>query len=398
MSRRLVILGLLLAAVAPVLAGPSPPAYYFTARRTTSSGSSAVIRDTSGVIWAYPADPDTAGKGKACAYVGGPYSRWKFMPDSTYTYTFYETGGDPDSVITDMETIALWGPSIATASDRLGVERSIDVPDSVFASYVWPYDDGITIELGGHVHTDSMTVDTLLSTGALSVSGTAIVGSLESEGGVTATTFVDADSVHAAAALLGDSLRVGDSGASDGVRIKGGLTVTGSTALATTRTSGTLTVGDGTGTDSLTVMGDIRARGGEIVAGTAGRVGSVVISDGSANVTSLSGAAWGSDVTLNVPFFFADFRLTGTVRSAYYVAGIDSSWIAMPAKSGWYDPTGSPVEDPPGGSAASMVTRPYHAYTKADSVIVLSHTCCVSDTLTHLFLFIGKKNLWRRGS
>jgi len=334
MSRRLVILGLLLAAVAPVLAGPSPPAYYFTARRTTSSGSSAVIRDTSGVIWAYPADPDTAGKGKACAYVGGPYSRWKFMPDSTYTYTFYETGGDPDSVITDMETIALWGPSIATASDRLGVERSIDVPDSVFASYVWPYDDGITIELGGHVHTDSMTVDTLLSTGALSVSGTAIVGSLESEGGVTATTFVDADSVHAAAALLGDSLRVGDSGASDGVRIKGGLTVTGSTTLATTSTTGTLTVGDGTGTDSLTVKGDIRARGGEIVAGTAGQAGSLVLSDGSGNTLTISTAAVGTDYAIQ----YKAAEKSGHVyynddstpyRRAYHVAGVDSTWRAQ---------------------------------------------------------------------
>lgn len=398
MSRRLVILGLLLAAVAPVFAGPSPPAYYFTARRTTESGATAVIRDTSGTIWAYPADTDTAGKGKACAYVGGPYSRWKFMPDSTYTYTFYETGGDPDSVITDMETLALWGPSIVTSANRLDVERSVAVPETLFSSYIAPHDAGLYTWLLGHVVVDSVTVDTLLTAAALAVTGGATVGSLESTGEVVAGTFVSGDYLYAATAIVDDSLRVGKSGGTDGALVKGGLTVTGLTALATTRTSGTLTVGDGTGTDSLTVMGDIRARGGEIVAGTAGRVGSVVISDGSANVTSLSGAAWGSDVTLNVPFFFADFRLTGTVRSAYYVAGIDSSWIAMPAKSGWYDPTGSPEEDPPAGGIVPAVTRPYHAYTKADSVIVLSHTCCVSDTLTHLFLFIGKKNLWRRGS
>jgi len=395
MSRRLVILGLLLAAVAPVFAGPSPPAYYFTARRTTESGATAVIRDTSGVIWAYPADPDTAGKGKACAYVGGPYSRWKFMPDSTYTYTFYETGGDPDSVITDMETIALWGPSIVTSANRLDVERSVAVPETLFSSYIAPHDAGLYTWLLGHVVVDSVTVDTLLTAAALAVTGGATVGSLESTGEVVAGTFVSGDHLYAATAIVDDSLRVGKGGVTGGALVKAGLTVTGLTALATARTSGTLTVGDGTGMDSLTVKGDARVRGGEIVAGTAGQVGSVVISDGSSNTTSLTGTAWGSDVTVNTPFFFADFRLDGTKRIAYYVAGIDSSWVVIPARSGLYDPTGTPEEDPPGGSAAHLVTRPYHAFAKTDSIVVLTHSCCVSDTTTHLFLFVGRKNLWR---
>lgn len=315
------------------------------------------------------------------------------MPDSTYVYTFYETQGDPDSVLTDMETLALWGPSIATSTARLGVERSVDVPDTVFSDYVWPYNSGRYLYLGGHVWTDSLTVDALLATVDLSVSDAATVGSLTSDGEIVATSFVDANSLHAASGAIDDSLTVGNGGASDGLKVRGGATITAHATLASASTDGTLTVGDGTGKDSLTVKGDVRARGGEIFAGTAGQAGKVEVSDGSSNKTSLTGTAWGSDVTLNLPFFFADFHTQSKARCAYYVAGIDTSWVAISVRDLVYDPGGaSESEDAP-----VVGSRPIYTTCKTDSIIVHFYASTYPrDDLNRILLLIGKKNLWRR--
>lgn len=435
MRRALVFLVLVTIVCGAALGGPAAPKYRFLVRMPTAGGSYYWrTPDNGATVTAYPAGKDTTGAGKAAAYPGDQVYYWLFIPDSTNTYDFYETGGDPDSLIATGEAVALMGPELVVADsavtasslredpdgrfrpstpfeftpactlftrhiypDTLGTAirfgASVEIDDTLRVSRVEPDSSGLDLTLGGHVRADSVTVDTLLATVDLSVSDAATVGSLTSDGEIIATSFVDADSVHARAGAFDDSLRVGTGGVGDGFKVRGGATVTGTTSLVTLTTTGSVTVGDGKGTDSLSVRGDMRARGGEVFAGTAGQVGKVEVSDGSSNKTSLTGTAWGSDVTLNLPFFFADFHTQSKARCAYYVAGIDTSWVAIPVRDLVYDPGGaSESEDAP-----VVGSRPIYTTCKTDSIIVRFYASTYPhDDLNRILLLVGKKNLWRR--
>ena len=337
-------------------------------------------------------------------------------------YDIYRISGGTDSLVVDNAYI----------EGRIAAKESVDdtslVASSVGTSEVINYSlqsaDYDTNSVGalalgseavGQDELEDNSVDsTNAAAGALSPTDLKAASAMAAGEVLIATGSTGADWVSTVGALTTTgTFTVGDGSGTDSVAIRGpakqrdgyAFTSTGAITGATLTSTGTTTVGDGTGTDSLTVLGDIRARGGDIVAGTAGQAGTVGISDGSSNLSTLTGTAWGSNVTINTPFFFADFKLdnsryhgTNEYSFGFYVAGVDTSWVAVPVTSAMYDPGGaSEGLEFPTGTTVAMVTRPYYAYCKTDSVILTAHGCCKDeDALRHVYMIIGKKNLFRR--
>jgi len=450
------VIGLLLLCVVCglALAGPPQPKYYFTAKRPTASGNTQILADTNATIYGYPAVSDTAGKGQIAVYVGGALYQWVFIPDSTYTYKFVETEG-PDTTIVGMDGVALFGPELIAADSavvastlrpdsdlrfRPALNFEFGPTDTLFFRYAKVDTVGNEMRLLGHMIVDTATVTTLIATNIEAetiVSNGDITGASGTVSGLVVTGTDEVSTVGKG--VFEDSLRVGVAGVGSPVlKLYGTLNNQGGTVnTSVLNTTGKLTVGDaatdslaclgplrvrngatlGTtgslyangdaqlgdaGTDSAKVYGDLRVRGGDIVAGTAGQAGTVSISDGSSNTTTFGGSAWGSNVTINTPFFFVDCKLrdviyvaAGEYRWSYYVAGLDSSYVAINTKSALYDPGGVGQEEEfPTGGAVASVTRPFFSYCKTDSLVLTSHTCCTGDEFTHVFVLVAKKNTW----
>jgi len=414
------ILIALLCTVAASLAGPASPKYTSLWRRATSTGFQW-LDSSNAVLYAYPATGDTTGKGKPLTYIGNYL--WLFIPDSTYVYDIVETTGI-DSLVLGGDNVSYMGPELVVADSAVTTSALRPDPDgrfrftstpeaeSLLVSYIEPDSAGRWLHLGGHVYTDSLTAAAYLGA-VLGAFTTATADTIGINGNLGAQ-IVRAESLDVRAGAAGsggsyaavhtgprgvftDEATIGDNGVGDGLEVLGTLSVDGTSTLkGSVDTEGKLTVGNA-GTDSLSVFGDLRVRGGDIVAGTAGQAGTVALSDGSSNTTTLTQAAWGSNVTVTLPMFFVDFEppdpwssIDGTgMQTSFYVAGIDTSWVAIPVRSADYD--GDP--DYPTGAAAAAVTRPYFTYCKTDSVVITSHACCDYDG--HIFLMVAKKNLWR---
>lgn len=374
----------------PRRAEAATPKHYFVARRTTASLGSQIITSTNGAITAYPAGLDTTGAGKACAYVGGIYSRWVFLPDSTGTYDFWETGGDPDSLIDGMDDIALWGDGMVVPdSSVIGRSLILDT-DGLFKPNVpFSFDRDDTVKVR-YLAKDSAEVNIH------------VLDEAEFQGGVVIDTSQTLVMRWNHTVSSGSSNVLLDYG--DRVTLHAD-SIDATIANVDTFTT-VLSLSDVTADDDVIATDDVRADGGTVTAGDSDTGGSLVVNDGSSNTTTLSGTAWGEDVTISLPILFIDVKLTNpqyitSTKYAYsfYVAGVDSSWSGVVSRSGLYDPGGgSEAEEFPGGTTTGTVSRPYFVYCKADTVRLLSNSCCsYDDALMHAQILLMKKNLFRRG-
>jgi hypothetical protein len=282
------------------------PKFYFPASRTTLSGGTEVLTSSNATIWGYKADGDTAACKKACVYVGGPKKQWCFVPDSTDTYMFIETTGT-DSALIGMDAVPLFGPGLAPGTGSVATKA---FADSVYVAtgYI------------GQLLTDSVYS----------------LGEIVSEAYITALAEMNADSMHAVQGGWWEHRgKIGSGGASDRLTVDGGLTVTGSSILATLTASGTMNfngaktiIGDAV-TDSACGFGAWNPYSGYLKLGTNGRAASLVLSDGASKTVSYSINALAVSTAPKLPVFMvADTVALKTTRTLWgdrtgskYVAG-----------------------------------------------------------------------------
>ena len=104
--------------------------YRFNATRTTITGATEYLSGDSGdVIYAYPAQSDTAGKGRRVAYIGGARKLWSFCPDSSEVWNFYETTGY-DTLLQGLDSVYIATP---VASESL-ITSARDIKTLVIGS------------------------------------------------------------------------------------------------------------------------------------------------------------------------------------------------------------------------------------------------------------------------
>lgn len=95
--------------------------FYFTAKRSapTSSASAYIGTQAGDLVRCYPASSDTAGKGIDAVYAGGEFRRHYVELDSSEVCNCFEVGGSPDSLIADLQHVAILGLGIALAESTV---------------------------------------------------------------------------------------------------------------------------------------------------------------------------------------------------------------------------------------------------------------------------------------